>query len=139
VRALIVDDSAMMRKVVERALRQAGLNLTEVIQANNGAEALTFLREAAGSNAAFDLIFSDINMPIMDGLEFIEQRKQEGLAPGVPVVMIARSCCGGQRIYLQTVYHGPGEGLRHATAGRGIAAAAHIRTAHPELSPQRIR
>ncbi len=87
-RALIVDDSAMMRKVVERALRQAGLNLTEVIQANNGAEALTFLREAAGSNAAFDLIFSDINMPIMDGLEFIEQRKQEGLAPGVPVVMI---------------------------------------------------
>jgi two-component system chemotaxis response regulator CheY len=88
VRALIVDDSAMMRKVVERALRQAGLNLTEVIQANNGAEALTFLREAAGSNAAFDLIFSDINMPIMDGLEFIEQRKQEGLAPGVPVVMI---------------------------------------------------
>jgi two-component system chemotaxis response regulator CheY len=88
VRALIVDESAMMRKVVERALRQAGLNLTEVIQANNGAEALTFLREAAGSNAAFDLIFSDINMPIMDGLEFIEQRKQEGLAPGVPVVMI---------------------------------------------------
>ena len=87
-RALIVDDSAMMRKVVERALRQAGLNLTEVIQANNGAEALTFLREAAGSNAAFDLIFSDINMPIMDGLEFIKQRKQEGLAPGVPVVMI---------------------------------------------------
>lgn len=87
-RALIVDDSAMMRKVVERALRQAGVNLTEVIQANNGAEALTMLREAASSNMVFDLIFSDINMPTMDGLEFIEQRKLEGLAPGVPVVMI---------------------------------------------------
>ena len=43
---------------------------------------------SAFDDAAFDLIFSDINMPIMDGLEFIEQRKQEGLAPGVPVVMI---------------------------------------------------
>jgi two-component system, chemotaxis family, chemotaxis protein CheY len=88
VKALIVDDSAMMRKVVERALRQAGVNLTEVAQANNGAEALAMLRETAGSNDGFDLIFSDINMPVMDGLEFIEKRKQEGLAPGVPVVMI---------------------------------------------------
>jgi two-component system chemotaxis response regulator CheY len=88
VKALIVDDSAMMRKVVERALRQAGVNLTEVIQANNGVEALTMLREAASNNSKFDLIFSDINMPMMDGLEFIEQRKQEGLAPGVPIVMI---------------------------------------------------
>jgi two-component system chemotaxis response regulator CheY len=87
VKALIVDDSAMMRKVVERALRQAGVNLTEVLQANNGAEALEMLREAASGNA-FDLIFSDINMPVMDGLEFIEKRKQEGLAPNVPVVMI---------------------------------------------------
>ncbi len=87
-KALIVDDSAMMRKVVERALRQAGVELTVVIQANNGAEALAMLREAASSNSGFDLIFSDINMPVMDGLEFVEQRKQEGLAPGVPVVMI---------------------------------------------------
>ena len=87
-KVLIVDDSAMMRKVVERALRQAGMNLTEVIQANNGVEALAMLRESAGSNAAFDLIFSDINMPMMDGREFIEKRKQEGLAPNVPVVMI---------------------------------------------------
>ena len=87
-KALIVDDSVMMRKVVERALRQAGLDLTDVIQANNGLEALEALREAATAGSGFDLIFSDINMPMMDGLEFIEQRKQEGLAPGVPVVMI---------------------------------------------------
>jgi len=88
VKALIVDDSVMMRKVVERALRQAGLDLTDVIQANNGLEALEALREAATAGSGFDLIFSDINMPMMDGLEFIEQRKLEGLAPGVPVVMI---------------------------------------------------
>jgi len=88
VKALIVDDSVMMRKVVERALRQAGLDLTDVIQANNGLEALEALREAATAGSGFDLIFSDINMPMMDGLEFIEQRKLEGLAPGVPVVLI---------------------------------------------------
>jgi two-component system chemotaxis response regulator CheY len=64
------------------------MDLTEVIQANNGAEALAMLRESASSNSAFDLIMSDINMPVMDGLEFIEQRKKEGLAPGVPAVMI---------------------------------------------------
>jgi two-component system chemotaxis response regulator CheY len=88
VKVLIVDDSAMMRKVVERALRQAGLNLTEVIQASNGLEALDLLRADAGNGHALDLILSDINMPVMDGLEFIEQRRQEGLAPDVPAVMI---------------------------------------------------
>ena len=40
VRALIVDDSSVMRKIVERALRQAGLDLGEVLEASNGAEGL---------------------------------------------------------------------------------------------------
>jgi len=87
VRALIVDDSAVMRKVVERALRQAGLELTDVLQASNGAEGLQVLREQDGSSP-LALILSDINMPVMDGLEFLEMRRQENLAPGVPVVMI---------------------------------------------------
>ena len=86
-RALIVDDSAVMRKVVERALRQAGLELTDVLQASNGAEGLQVLREQDGSSP-LALILSDINMPVMDGLEFLEMRRQENLAPGVPVVMI---------------------------------------------------
>jgi two-component system, chemotaxis family, chemotaxis protein CheY len=40
IRALIVDDSSVMRKIVERSLRQAGVNLTQVLEAGNGAEAL---------------------------------------------------------------------------------------------------
>ncbi len=85
-RALIVDDSAVMRKVIERALRQAGLELTEVLQASNGEEGLQALRESA--SAPVSVIMSDINMPVMDGLQFVEALRKENLAVGVPVVMI---------------------------------------------------
>jgi two-component system chemotaxis response regulator CheY len=70
----------MMRKVIERALRQAGLELTEVLEAGNGGEALQVLRgDTAGS---LDLIMSDINMPVMDGLRFLELKRDEKLAQG---------------------------------------------------------
>jgi two-component system chemotaxis response regulator CheY len=62
-KVLIVDDSSVMRKIVERALRQAGLDLEEVREAGNGAEALTEVQKGS-----LDLILSDINMPVMDGL-----------------------------------------------------------------------
>jgi two-component system chemotaxis response regulator CheY len=82
-RALIVDDSSVMRKIVERALRQAGLESLIVHEAASGAEGLERLK-----NNSVDLILSDINMPTMDGLEFLRQLKAQNLAPGIPVVMI---------------------------------------------------
>jgi two-component system, chemotaxis family, chemotaxis protein CheY len=81
--ALIVDDSSVMRKIVERSLRQAGINLKNVFEAGNGAEALTLLAETR-----VDLILCDINMPVMDGLEFIKNLPGVENAKGVPVVMI---------------------------------------------------
>jgi two-component system chemotaxis response regulator CheY len=83
IRALIVDDSSVMRKIVERSLRQAGLDLLVVHEAGSGTEGLDLLK----SNQV-DLILSDINMPSMDGLEFLRQIRAQNLAPGVPVVMI---------------------------------------------------
>jgi two-component system, chemotaxis family, chemotaxis protein CheY len=80
---LIVDDSSVMRKIVERALRQAGLDPLVVHEAGSGTEGLDLLR-----TRQVDLILSDINMPSMDGLEFLRQLKAQNLAPGVPVVMI---------------------------------------------------
>jgi len=83
VTALIVDDSSVMRKIVERALRQAGLDPLVVHEAGNGAEGLDLLKAKR-----VDLILSDINMPSMDGLEFLRQIQAQNLAPGTPVVMI---------------------------------------------------
>jgi|SRR5580700_7130812 two-component system chemotaxis response regulator CheY len=83
IRALIVDDSSVMRKIVERSLRQAGIEMTEVFQAGNGAEALGVLQDHA-----VDLILCDINMPVMDGLEFVKNLSGVANAKGVPVVMI---------------------------------------------------
>lgn len=83
-RALIVDDSSVMRKIVERCLRATGLNFSDVLEAGSGVEALEVLR-----GEKVDLIVSDIQMPHMDGLEFLRQVKAAKLAPGVPVVMIA--------------------------------------------------
>ena len=83
VRILIVDDSSVMRKIVERALRQAGLDPLVVHEAGNGAEALDLLKAKP-----VDLILSDINMPSMDGLEFLRQMQVQKLGQGIPVVMI---------------------------------------------------
>ena len=83
IRTLIVDDSSVMRKIVERALRQAGLDPLVVHEACSGTEGLEVLKAQQ-----VDLILSDINMPSMDGLEFLRQIRAQQLALGVPVVMI---------------------------------------------------
>jgi two-component system chemotaxis response regulator CheY len=82
-RVLIVDDSAVMRKIVERSLRQAGLDLAEVLEACNGVEALAEVKKGN-----LDLILSDINMPSMDGIEFLRNLAGVESAKGVPVIMI---------------------------------------------------
>ncbi len=83
IRTLIVDDSSVMRKIVERSLRQAGLDALVVHEAGSGVEGLEVLK-----SQPVDLILSDINMPAMDGLEFLRQIRVQNLAVGIPVVMI---------------------------------------------------
>jgi two-component system chemotaxis response regulator CheY len=83
VQVLIVDDSSVMRKIVERSLRQAGIEIEKVFEAGNGVEALAIL-----GASKVDIILCDINMPVMDGLEFVKQLSGVENAKGVPVVMI---------------------------------------------------
>ena len=72
-----------MRKIVERSLRQAGIELQEVFEAGNGAEALQSLNDHP-----VDLVLCDINMPVMDGLEFVRRAATIDSAKGVPIIMI---------------------------------------------------
>lgn len=63
-RVLTVDDSVSLRSLVAHTLRAAG---HEVVEACNGSEGISALK-----GKAFDLIISDLNMPVMDGLTFIQ-------------------------------------------------------------------
>lgn len=80
---LIIDDSNTMRKIVQRSLRQAGFEFDKILEAGDGQEALSVL---AGEKV--DLILSDINMPNMDGLEFLRQKAANDAIKNIPVVMI---------------------------------------------------
>jgi two-component system chemotaxis response regulator CheY len=80
---LIVDDSAAIRKILHRVLVQAEVPLGNVFEASDGLEALEKLKsEKVG------LILSDINMPNMDGIEFLGRLKGSDSLKTVPVVMV---------------------------------------------------
>ncbi len=81
-KVLIVDDSATMRKIIMRGLRQAGLEISDFLEAADGVEALSMLE-----SSSVDLILSDINMPNMNGLDFIKAVQSQG-GDSPPVVMI---------------------------------------------------
>ena len=119
VRVLIVDDSSVMRKVVERSLRQAGLDLSEVFEAGNGAEALAVLQ----ANQT-DLILCDINMPVMDGLEFIKQLPVEN-AKAVPVIMITTE--GSEAHVVRLSLAAPGA----ISASRSLPTRSRPRSSQP--------
>src|SRR5665213_2187911 len=86
-KVLIVDDSALMRKLVARALREAGLPLDEIIEAGNGVEGIAVLERLASCEQAPGLILCDVHMPVLDGVGFLRRRAALGLATA-PVLMV---------------------------------------------------
>ena len=68
VNVLIVDDSAMMRAIIRRAIHLTGANVGAVHEAANGREALAVLEAAP-----IDALFTDINMPVMNGPELLRE------------------------------------------------------------------
>ena len=77
---LVVDDSASMRHVLEDLLKGAGYR---VIVAEHGQDALTKAR-----GETIHLVLSDVNMPVMDGIEFVDEFKQQSSNEHIPVVML---------------------------------------------------
>lgn len=79
---LIVDDSATMRKIIMRGIRQAGIDVADFKEAGDGVEGLKALE-----GETFDLILSDVNMPNMNGLDFVKEVSGNVQSPP-PIVMI---------------------------------------------------
>jgi two-component system chemotaxis response regulator CheY len=80
---LVVDDSAAIRKILQRVLRQTGMAIGAIHEAGDGQEALDVLQRVKPG-----LILTDINMPKMDGLQFLAAMKGTESWRDIPVVMI---------------------------------------------------
>ena len=79
-RILSVDDSASMRAMVSFTLKSQGYEVVEAVDGQDG------LNKAKAGE--FDLIISDVNMPIMDGIEFIRNLRQEEKYKFTPILML---------------------------------------------------
>ncbi len=91
-KVLIVDDSVVMRKIVTKALMEAGH--TDLVEAADGKEALS----KAGD---VDVVLTDWNMPVMDGLTFVKEFRK---GSQVPVVVITTE--GGKKEVLEAMKAG---------------------------------
>lgn len=130
-RALLIDDSLLLRMMVERAIRAAAIGFDEFVHATNGNDALQVLRADRREGKVFDLIVTDTNMPLMSGLEFLEQVQALTLCPTARIVMVttenseehcqraAAAGCRLQRQHLQALHAGPDQN-RDRTALRQI-------------------
>jgi two-component system chemotaxis response regulator CheY len=80
---LLVDDSAVMRIHIRNHLRNIGLEIKDIDEAENGREALKLALERP-----FDICFCDWNMPIMNGIDFVEQFRKEQDESPMKIVMV---------------------------------------------------
>jgi two-component system chemotaxis response regulator CheY len=80
---LVVDDSAAIRKILQRVLRQTGMAIRAIHEAGDGQEALELLKAQP-----VDLVLTDINMPKMDGIQLLAALKASAAWRSIPVVMI---------------------------------------------------
>ncbi len=81
---LIVDDSMIIRRIVAKILKISNVEINEVFFAENGMQALQWLQEKG-----IDIVFADINMPVMNGIELIQEMSKKDLLRSIPVVVIS--------------------------------------------------
>jgi two-component system chemotaxis response regulator CheY len=81
---LIVDDSPAMRRVVRRVVELSGFEIEKYLEAGDGSEALSVLRDER-----VDLIVTDINMPIMDGEQLLLAIRSDILLADIPVLVVS--------------------------------------------------
>lgn len=82
-RILIVDDSPLLRATARRAVLQAGVAPERVREAANGKDALDQLAKEPA-----DIVLLDLNMPVMDGYQFVEAKAQMPALAGIKVALV---------------------------------------------------
>jgi len=102
---LVVDDSRSIRAVIKKIVFLSGFNIEECYEAKNGREALEVL-----SHHWVDIIISDINMPEMDGMEFLNALKKDELFKQIPVIFVTAE--GSEERIEQAMRAGVGGFLR---------------------------
>lgn len=81
---LLVDDSAVMRKMIARTLQLSGVPLGDVVPCGNGHQALDVLR-----TRTVDLALVDINMPVMDGEQLLDHLRADARTAALPVIIVS--------------------------------------------------
>jgi two-component system, chemotaxis family, chemotaxis protein CheY len=81
---LLVDDSRLSRKIQRRVLNEIGVE--NILEAKDGQDALNTLKEA---NYQVDVILTDWNMPVLDGLGFIKQLRSIEEGKSIPIIVVS--------------------------------------------------
>jgi two-component system, chemotaxis family, chemotaxis protein CheY len=81
---MVVDDSAAMREFIVRVIELSGLEVGTCMQASNGREALDLLRANW-----IDIVLTDINMPVMNGEQFVTSMFEDEMLRTIPVLVIS--------------------------------------------------
>ncbi len=81
---LIVDDSPAMRSFIRRVMDLSGLEVSSCLEASNGEEALDVLRRHW-----VDAVLTDINMPCMNGEQFVRRLGEDAVLKSVPVLVVS--------------------------------------------------
>ncbi len=79
---ITVDDSSTMRRIIKNTLKRIGYG-DEILEAGDGKEALDVL-----ANSNVDLIITDWNMPVMDGLTFVKHIRADSKYDDTPIIMV---------------------------------------------------
>jgi two-component system chemotaxis response regulator CheY len=83
-KVLLVDDSAVMRKIIQRHIKETGFHVDEFVEAGDGKQAL----DKVTDNDNIDLIMLDWNMPNMSGIEFVRELRSLDIQNRIPVVIV---------------------------------------------------
>ncbi len=140
---LIVDDSKVMRQIVNRTLRQAGIADLQTMEAEHGKHGLETVR----ANPQIDIVLSDWNMPEMTGIEFLRALRAEGnpitfgfvTSEGTPEMRITAAEAGAAfliskpftsdtfaAVFAQIESGAPVETALHAEAAPGVYTKKNI-------------